>query len=234
MFVAAIRRVEKAVFPIFRVKVDGSSTELAISGAGFFIDSKGTFASVAHIFDGAPPGAEFKYPGRLPNDCIAHPLPITELARDSQKDLFIGKVDLKPTGFLPLLRGVPDVGRGVCIVGYPMPNIGAAADGFDVGGVRRYPQPSFVLDHGAWTTKDGRLHEGFLVRDVGLFGMSGGPVVDTSGWATGIQAAVYDRVCTNGTQQILVQNAVVIKAESIQRLYDSVQPAKKAGGRKAA
>jgi S1-C subfamily serine protease len=56
---------------------------------------------------------------------------------------------------------------------------------------------------------------GFLARDVGLFGMSGGPVVDPDGYVVGVQAAVTDRrVSTNPDgREISVENALAIGSD---------------------
>ena len=63
------------------------------------------------------------------------------------------------------------------------------------------------------------MHDGFLVRDFGLYGMSGGPVFDTSATVVGIQGSVTDvRKSTNGTQTIDVQNAAAIRSERIRDL----------------
>jgi hypothetical protein len=235
MFVAAIKRVENALFPIFRRVVRDPTTEWAVVGSGFFIDNKGVFASVAHIFDDAPAGADFVYLGRLPKDLHNTPLVITELARDDSRDVFIGKVDLKPTGMMPLTPGMPDVGRSVCLMGHPLAILQAnTAGGLEVGGVRAYPQPSFVLDHVMAASEKNRVHDGFLVRDIGLPGMSGCPVFDTSGWALGMQAAVLSRQCvTAAGRKLVVDNALVIRAAHIQRIYDALRQRKSPPMRKA-
>jgi hypothetical protein len=59
----------------------------------------------------------------------------------------------------------------------------------ELGGVRRYFQPSFVLDSITADMDNGagliRKHDEFLVRDFGLFGMSGGPAFDAGGQRQG-------------------------------------------------
>ena len=62
-----------------------------------------------------------------------------------------------------------------------------------------------------------RKHDGFLVRDVGLFGMSGGPVFDTRGVVVGMQGSVTPpRVSTHSSgRSISVENALAIRSNLI-------------------
>ena len=116
------------------------------------------------------------------------------------------------------------MGTSVCISGYPlavmMPN---SQGGLELGGVRRYFQPTFVLDTKITmkvpTTTGSVTHEGFWVRDFGLYGMSGGPVFGIDGRVIGMQASVTDpRTSTNGKSTITVQNAMVIRSKLISDL----------------
>ena len=95
--------------------------------------------------------------------------------------------------------------------------------GLELSGVKRYFQPSFVLDNIKTNIDTGkgfkRIHEGFLARDVGLFGMSGGPVFDIKGKVLGIQASVTDpRISSSGDRTIIVENAIIIKSSLIAKL----------------
>lgn len=66
-----------------------------------------------------------------------------------------------------------------------------------------------------------RNHQGFLIRDFRLFGMSGGPVVDVNGRVLGMQAAITSpRESTNGTRTITVENAVAISNDRIIQLLE--------------
>ena len=62
-----------------------------------------------------------------------------------------------------------------------------------------------------------RQHDGFFVRDVGLFGMSGGPVFDANGVVVGMQAAVTNpRESKNADgRTIVVENAIIIRSDLI-------------------
>jgi hypothetical protein len=133
---------------------------------------------------------------------------------------------LSETGFLQFASDPVEVGKTVCIAGYPLAQIAInAGGGFELGGVRRYFQPSFILDFGGGPADNGagliRNHQGFLIRDFGLFGMSGGPVVDVNGRVLGMQAAITNpRESTNGTRTITVENAVAISNDRIIQLLE--------------
>lgn len=212
------------MFPIFRTDVvPGSGMQIAVVGTGFFISQEGHFASVAHVFDGGTANTKYSFVGFLPNTVHPSQLLITEVARDDSNDIYIGKVELDIPEPLALGEALPDVGKTVCIAGYPLANISQTPQGaIEVGGVRRYFQPSFVLDMARMTSglaPTTRTHDGFLVRDFGLYGMSGGPIFDVDALVVGIQGSVTQpRVSTNGTQSISVQNAMAIRTDLVKNL----------------
>jgi len=227
MFVDAIKKIEKTMFPIFFVEeVAPGQTKLGISGTGFFINAEGVFASVAHIFDSKTEKTKYVFYGFLPDNVVNPYIEIQELCRDNEHDIFIGKVDMKTPDFLEISEKMPDIGKTICIAGYPLAEITLnTIGGFELSGVRRYYQPSFVLDYTSVNIDNGkgviRSHQGFLVRDFGLYGMSGGPVFDIAGKIYGIQGSVTrPRISTNGTDSISVQNAVVIRTDLILGLLE--------------
>jgi S1-C subfamily serine protease len=222
MWVQAIKEVSKAMFPIFNQTKNGDQVGLGVAGTGYFINNEGVFVTNAHLFDAAKPGVAYIYYGLLP-EALHNPfLEIHELARDDVKDLFAGKLALEGNGSLGFSSALPEIGKTICIAGYPLAQISVNAQGgFELGGVRRYFQPSFILDSANvnLANADGliRNHRGFLIRDFGLYGMSGGPVVDIHGRVLGMQASVTDpRESTNGSRTITVQNAVAIGGDVIQ------------------
>lgn len=217
------------MWPVFRSdRTSTSQLQISVVGTAFFIDSNGTFASVAHILDRTGAGVSYEFRGLVPDAVHNPPLAIQEVARDDGSDIFIGKIQLAGTSPLSLSPDLAEVGRTVCISGYPLAEMSANAQGaLDVSRVRRYFQPSFVLDRGAGQAKGEtgilRTHTGFLVRDFGLFGMSGGPVFDIDGTVLGIQASVTaprESKSADG-RTISVENALAIGSNLVSDLIRS-------------
>jgi hypothetical protein len=152
-------------------------------------------------------------------------LEIQEIIRDEENDIFIGKVkNLNKTEYISFSSNKTEIGMTICISGYPLAQIvNNEHGGIELGGVRRYFQPSFILDIAnlKMSSPSGlaRNHVGFLLRDFGLYGMSGGPVVDVDGMIVGMQGSVTSpRISTNGVDRISVQNAIAIDGLLIKQL----------------
>jgi S1-C subfamily serine protease len=224
MFVKAIKKAERAMFPIFRMnQIAPNQAQISVVGTGFFIKPDGTFITVAHVFDNPGPQTSYQFMGYLPTSLHSPSIPIVEIARDNVNDIYVGRINLPTPNYMKLSSELPAIGRTICISGYPLAAITVNAQGgLELSGVRRYFQPSFVLDHGISQIPAGNInrnHNGFLIRDFGLFGMSGGPVFDKTGMVLGIQGSVTaPRVSTNGTRSITVENAMAIKTELISEL----------------
>ncbi len=214
MFVKSIKLIKKAMFPIFRFdEVNPGQYAINVVGTGFFINSSGLFATVAHVFDNPTPQTTNKFVGYLPDHLQNPQLVIREIARDNHHDIYVGQVDLHTPNFVEISTKIPDVGKSVCIAGYPLATLVPNNNGgMDASGVHRYFQPTFVLGNALSNTDSGRQHDGFLTRDFGLFGMSGGPIFDIHGKLQGIQGSVTaPRESRNGDRVITVENAVAIK-----------------------
>jgi len=223
MFVKAIKIAKEAMFPIFKVeKISSSQSRIGVAGAGFFINAKGYFVTVAHVFDSMNKQTLFKYHGLLPDNVHNPAITIIEVAKDDDNDIFIGRLKgISSKKYFHLANILPEVGKSICIGGYPLAQISNnAKGGLELGGVRRYFQPSFVLDKiviNSDGAKRTRKHDGFLVRDIGLFGMSGGPVFDMKGKVLGVQGSVTQPRVSRGSggREIEVENAIVIKSKTV-------------------
>lgn len=210
------------MFPIFRLQQqDKDHAQIGVVGTGFFINSQGYFISVSHIFDNADQNTKFIFWGRLPEQLQNPNLPIEEIGRNDEFDIFVGKINIKSPTYFYLSKNLPGEGRSICISGYPLAQLSRNPQGgLELGGVRRYFQPSFVLDKFIVNSKNElgkiRQHDGFLIRDVGLFGMSGGPVFDKKGVVLGMQASVMKpRESKSADRTISVENAVAIRTKKI-------------------
>ncbi|OHA97070.1 MAG: hypothetical protein A3D49_00050 [Candidatus Zambryskibacteria bacterium RIFCSPHIGHO2_02_FULL_43_37] len=225
MFVNAIEKASRTMFPIFRLeKIGPTEGRIAVVGTGFFIGPDGKFATAAHVFDTANEKTEFQFRGWMPDKVFNPRLVIKEFKKDASNDLFIGQVDLETPDYLELSDELAPIGRSVCVSGYPLNSIKTTAAGLDVGGIRRYFQPTFVLDHAVIESpgKNGnKKHDGFLIRDIGLSGMSGGPIFDTEGLVLGIQAATISRENVIGVRKVDVHNGQAIKSSLFKSLLNS-------------
>lgn len=218
MFVEAIKKINKAIFPIFKQTRNGDQITYSVDGTGFFISPEGHFLSTNHIFSETSPETGFFFRGLIPDEIQNPALEIREIAKDQRNDIFVGKIELKTKNFLVLSPNSVDIGRTVCIAGYPLPKLKFnPQQQLEVDNVRRYFQPSFVLDKTLCGIGEGVVHDGFLIRDVGLFGMSGGPVFDINGEVLGMQGSVTSpRVSGGGEDRtISVENAVAIRSDLI-------------------
>jgi S1-C subfamily serine protease len=95
-----------------------------------------------------------------------------------------------------------------------------------VGNVRRYWQPTFVID-GTETVIDGRTYDGYIVQHACFPGMSGGPVFDIEGKVRGMAAATLTRTipALPGETPITVSNAIVIDVEHIHGFLETARQA---------
>ena len=227
MFAEAIPSIEKALFAIVRMTPNmpaPGKVTAAVTGCGFFIDDHGTFVSVAHAFDAPSPTSKFVYFGRLPNEFTTPGLEISEVGRENEADIYIGKVALETPDFLPLAAEIVPNGRSVCASGYSLPKLAVnLAGGFDFGGVKRRYRSSMVIDRVTCNVENGRTQTGVLLQDEALFGMSGGPVVDSTGLCVGMMGSVttpQESIGGDGERKIIVENGVVITSDQIKTLYD--------------
>lgn len=228
MFVKAIKTAQSAMFPVFRhQQIDQQQFMLYAIGSGFFVNTEGFFVTVSHIFDNPAPSTTFFYWGLLPEAVHNPPLVIKEIDREDNLDIFLGKIEFNTTNYFSIKENLPSIGRSVCLSGYPLAQIIRDSQGvFQLDGVRRYFQPSFVLDYGCMLVDNGqgkvRMHEGFLARDLGLFGMSGGPIFDIDGFLVGMQGSITPQRISEGAggRRIPVENAMIIKTEYVVNILE--------------
>jgi S1-C subfamily serine protease len=206
MYADAIARMAGSIFPIFQVE-----PQMHVSGTGFFIDHAGLFVTAAHVAASAPAESGLYYYGNIP-DRVCEPVEIECVAADPRRDLYLGRVARDELPPVKLSAEAVRPGDSVCIAGYPMAVLATSAQGGMVGNVRRYWQPTCVVDT-ANVTLEPRVYEGFLTQHACLHGMDGGPVFDMAGNVRGLAATTLTRTIAGDPTPL--QNAIVVDFEHL-------------------
>ena len=220
MFADAIAKIAESIFPIFFAYEQDGVPTLGVSGTGFLVEEDGLFVTVDHIMNCAPAGSTYYFYGKLPDQLCQPAVEIERIASDPKQDLFLGRV---PRDYLsPVEFSSEKVrpGEDVCLSGYPMAVLSVNAQGGFVGNVRRYWQPTFVVDV-AEATVEGRTFDGYLVGHAAFSGMSGGPVFDTAGEVRGMAVATITRTIPSlEGDPTLVTNGIVLDIEHIRAFIE--------------
>src|ERR1051326_8194213 len=104
--------------------------------------------------------------------------------------------------------------------GYPMAVLSINQRGGFVANVRRYWQPAHVID-ATQTIIDGRKHDGYIVDQPCLSGMSGGPVFDVAGNLRGMAVATLTRIIPEmDGDPYVVRNRIVVDSAQLQAFVD--------------
>lgn len=218
MYADAVARITESIFPIFYIEREGGL--VGVCGTGFFVDDGGLFLTADHIMAAVPTGSTMYYYGKAPDEICDPAVEIEQVARDPAQDLYLGKV---PRDYLPPVEISDQAvrpGDSVCLSGYPMAVLAISPQGALVGNVRRYWQPTFVID-ATRAVIDARTYDGYIVQDPCLSGMSGGPVFDIEGRVRGMVAANLTRTIPEpGENPTIVRNGIVSDAEHIRRFLE--------------
>jgi len=215
MFADAVATLTASIFPIFYAYERDDGPILSVSGTGFFVDDSGLFLTGDHVMNRTPADAEYYYFGNLPDELLHAPLEIEYVASDAGRDLFLGRVGRENLRGAELSRAVVRPGESVCLCGYPMAEVSVNASGAFVANVRRYWQPTFVIDSTQAVVGD-RVYEGYLVGDPCFSGMSGGPVFDVEGKVRGMAGATVTRTEPQlGADPSIVKNGIVLSVDHI-------------------
>jgi S1-C subfamily serine protease len=219
MYADAVAKIVESIFPIFYV--DAGSDIVGVCGTGFFIDDSGLFLTSEHVMASPPPGSTTFYYGRTPDE-VCPAVEFEHVASDAARDLYLGRVardDLQP---VEISDEPVRPGDSVCLSGYPMAVLDISPEGGLVGNVRRYWQPTFVID-ATETVIDGRTYDGYIVQHACFPGMSGAPVFDMEGKVRGLAAATLTRTipALPGEAPTVVSNAIVIDVEHIRGFLET-------------
>jgi S1-C subfamily serine protease len=224
MFADAVATLAASIFPVFYAYEKDDELVISVSGTGFFVDDNGLFVTGDHIMNCAPADAEYYYFGNLPDEMLQPPLEIERVASDPGRDLFLGRVRRDNLRAVELSSEPVRPGDSVCLSGYPMAEVSVNAEGGFVANVRRYWQPTFVLDE-TQAVVGHRVYDGYLVGHPCFSGMSGGPVFDVEGKVRGMAAATVTRTepVLDG-EPIVVRNGIVLDREHIQAFLEQTGP----------
>lgn len=223
MYADAVARIAKSIFPLLFTRSDSQSCNVGVRGTGFFLDDTGVFLTANHVVAGAPAGSTMYYYGRVPDEVCAPAVEIEYLANDPVHDLYLGRVCRDYLEPVELSTTPVRPGDSVCLAGYPMPVLSISSHGALVGNIRRYWQPTFVVD-AMQVVIGAKIYDGYIVERSCLVGMSGGPVFDIEGRVRGMTAATVSRTVPDvGGDSTVVPNGVVIDLEHIQRFLQAAR-----------
>jgi S1-C subfamily serine protease len=221
MYADAIAKIVRSVFPIFVIRQSDDSPAMSVVGTGFFVDDEGLFVTVDHFMFPKLPDATHYYYGQIPDQVCQPAVEIECIARDPARDLYLGRVNRGDVGSVVLATEPVRPGDSVCLSGYPMAEVGTTGEGGFVGNVRRYWQPSFVID-ATRAVIDNRTYDGYIVQHACLPGMSGGPVFDVEGKVRGMAVANLTRTIPEPDgNSIVVSNGIVVDIEHIRGFVET-------------
>jgi S1-C subfamily serine protease len=221
MYADAISRITESIFPIFFARQDGDLVTMGVSGTGFFVDDSGLFVTADHFMSPAPDGTTLYYYGKVPDEVCQPAVEIEPVASDPARDLYLGRVARDYLQPVELSSEAVRPGNSVCLSGYPMALVATNLRGGFVGNVRRYWQPTFVID-ATQAAVENRTYDGYIVQHACLPGMSGGPAFDMEGKVRGMAVATLTRTIPEpGGNPIVVANGIVIDVERIQAFIDA-------------
>ena len=224
MFADAVAKLAPSIFPIFYAYENADGPIIGVSGTGFFVDDSGLFVTVDHIMNCAPAGSGYYYYGNLPDELIQPPVEIEQVASDPGRDLYLGRVGRNYLRAVDLSGEAVRPGDSVCLSGYPMAELSITADGGFVANVRRYWQPTFVID-ATQAVVDERVYDGYIVSHPCFSGMSGGPVFDVEGKVRGMAVATLTRTEPEvQADPSVVRNGIVLDREHIRAFIEQNRP----------
>jgi S1-C subfamily serine protease len=161
------------------------------------------------------------YYGKVPDQVCQPAVEIEHVASDPARDLYLGRVARDYLPPVELSNAQVRPGNSVCLSGYPMAVVVSKPEGGFTGNVRRYWQPSFVID-ATQAVINNRTYDGYIVQHTCLPGMSGGPAFDTDGKVRGMAVATLTRTIPEPAgNPTVVANGIVIDVEHIRGFIET-------------
>ncbi len=228
MFADAVARITESIFPVFYIRAE--SDLAGVCGTGFFVGDSGLFLTSEHVMAAPPPGSTMYFYGKTPDQICDPAVELEPVTSDPGRDLYLGRVAREYLQPVELSDEPLRPGDSVCLSGYPMASVEISAEAGLVGNVRRYWQPTFVIDE-IETVIAGRTYEGYIVQHPCFSGMSGGPVFDMEGKVRGLAAATLTRTipAVPGENPTVVSNAIVIDVAHIRGFLEASLSAAEVG-----
>src|SRR5882762_735864 len=224
MYADAVARITESIFPIFFAPPEDTLVSMGVSGTGFFVDDTGLFVTADHVMSFAAAGSTMYYYGKVPDEVCQPAVEIERVASDPARDLYLGRITRSYLEPVELSSEPVRPGDSVCLAGYPMAVLASNSQGGVVGNIRRYWQPTFVVD-ATQALINNRTYDGYIVQHTCLRGMSGGPVFDIQGRVRGMAVATLTRTIPEpGGTPTVVSNAIVVDVEHIRRFIDAHLP----------
>jgi S1-C subfamily serine protease len=224
MYADAVARITESIFPIFFAPPEDLLIGMGVSGTGFFVDDRGLFVTAAHVMASAPLGSTSYYYGQVPDAVVQPAVEIEHVASDPARDLYLGRITRSYGKPVELSSEAVRPGDSVCLSGYPMAVLATNPHGGVVGNIRRYWQPTFVID-ATQALINNRTYDGYIVQHTCLRGMSGGPVFDMQARVRGMAVATLTRTIPEpGGTPTIVPNGIVIDVEHIRQFIDAHLP----------
>lgn len=169
------------------------------SGTGFYVTADGAIVSNAHVVNGCAEVRE-----------AATGSPLSVVAIDLANDLAIlRRPDFEPESPIPLRFAATVLGEQVVTLGYPLPDVGAAALTVTTGEVSALGGPG----------GDSRLIQ---ISAPVQPGSSGGPVLDSNGRAIGVVTLTFGTLESARTLGAIPQNVnYAIRASTVRGFLES-------------
>jgi S1-C subfamily serine protease len=220
MYADAVAKISESIFPIFYIHHEDDL--VGVCGTGVFVGHGGLFVTSDHVMASPPDGSTVYFYGRTPDEVCEPAVEMERVWSDPAQDLYLGTVARDYLQPATLSNDPVRPGDSVCLSGYPLADLKIGPGGGIVGSVRRYWQPTFVLDE-AQVVIQGRTYAGYLVEHPCHPGMSGAPVFDTEGRVRGLVGANLSRTIPPLPDELptVLANGVVIDAQRIRGFLEA-------------
>jgi len=180
-------------FPIYHKWIENGLHYAEIRGTGFFINDKGYFLSVQHVFSDGYSTSKFLFGGIIPyNSCPFKD--IEEIYSDASRDIYLGRVlncSLQPIRFRNLKM---NIGEDAFAIGYPNVSLTIGKDGnFEIANIKQTVIKTKIEKYRKIQPVNEPLYTGYSFNDNLLPGISGGPCFDSNGYVFGVAAMSFQK-----------------------------------------